>query len=173
MVNASSSRNRRVQCRLKLNVRSCVIRQTRSSSALVIDICFCFVHVRTPLNYCTAASCCSSARIPMRLQRSDLAAVDSPSMYDHMYDMLRCIRSLFLIELTTLSRINTLQQPSFSIRPAKQMTIHPNFNTKCSESEAKASLSLVRTNFLCIFLYKALRSAGGNRRPQRSLREKK
>ena len=122
------------------------------------------------LLYC---SCCSSARIPMRLQGSDLAAVDSPSMYDHMYDMLRCIRSLFLIELTTLGRINTLQQPSFSIRPAKQMTIHPNFNTKCSESEAKASLSLVRTNFLCIFLYKALRSAGGNRRPQRSLREKK
>ena len=75
-----------------------------------------YVHIRgrTPLNYCTAAAVVVSARIPMRLQRSNLtSAVDSPSMYDHLYDPPRCDWLVFLIELTTLGRIRTPRQPSF------------------------------------------------------------
>ena len=62
------------------------------------------------LLYCRC--CCSRTRISIRLQRSDLEAVDSPGMYDHVYHTLRYIWSVFLIELTTLGRIITLQQAS-------------------------------------------------------------
>ena len=61
-----------------------------------------YVHIRSraPLNYRTAAAAAAVAtRIPVRLQRSDLtAAVDSPSMCDHLYDTLRCDWLVFLIE---------------------------------------------------------------------------
>ena len=55
----------------------------------------------------------------MRLQRSDLAAVDSPSMYDHVYDVLRCIGSFLFIENSQHSAELILSNNLHSIRPAK------------------------------------------------------
>ena len=51
----------------------------------------------------------------MRRQKTDLAAVDSRSTYDLIYDILRFIELVFLIELTALGRINSLQQPSLNL----------------------------------------------------------
>ena len=64
------------------------------------------------LLYCCYCSWYSYSNAPREI--TDLtAAVDSPSMDDHLYDTLRCNWLVFLVELTTLGRIHTLQQPPF------------------------------------------------------------
>ena len=65
----------------------------------------------------------------MRLQRSDLAAVDSPSMYDHVYDVLRCIGSFLFIENSQHSAELILSNNLHSIRPAKTNDV-PNHTEK-------------------------------------------
>ena len=58
---------------------------TGESKALYVDI-----RSRTPLNYWTAtAVVVVSTGIPTRLTQQ-LLAVESPSMYGHLYDTLRC-----------------------------------------------------------------------------------